>query len=279
MSVQKIRRGLCCAGLVFGLLPVLVQAADKAPGQVTVQWLGHAAFKLTSVSGKVILIDPFITRNPKLSAEQKDLAKLGKIDLILVTHAHGDHVGDGPVLAKQHNVLLYAPAGLNDTLVALGELPGELAPRFNKGGVITPLGDGIKITMTRAEHSSEYKWSNPKTGQAEVHVGGEPAGFIIEFENGFKVYHLGDTGLFGDMALIGSYYRPDLILIPVGGHFVLSPKDAAHATRHYLKPKLAIPMHYGTNPNLKGTPEEYIAALGPGATRVLNLKLWETVRF
>ena len=279
MSVQRIFRGLCCAALVFGLFPALVQAADKLPGQVTVQWLGHAAFKLTSVSGKVILIDPFITKNPKLSAEQKDLAKLGKIDLILVTHAHGDHVGDGPLLAKQHNAPLYAPAGLNDSLVALGELPGELAPRFNKGGVITPLGDGIKITMTRAEHSSEYKWSNPKTGLAEMHVGGEPAGFIIEFENGFKVYHMGDTGLFGDMALIGSYYRPDLVLIPVGGHFVLSPKDAAHATRHYLKPKHAIPMHYDTNPNLKGTPEEYIAALGQGTTKVLNLKLWETVKF
>ena len=279
MCVQILRRGLCCAGLVFGLFPALAQAADKPPGRVTVQWLGHAAFKLTSVSGKVILIDPFITGNPRLSAEQKDLSKLGKIDLILISHAHGDHVGDGPALARRHNAPLYAPAGLSDTLVALGELPGELAPRFNKGGVIAPLGDGIRITMTRAEHSSEYKWANPKTGQTEVHVGGEPAGFILEFENGFKVYHLGDTGLFGDMALIGSYYRPDLVLIPVGGHFVMSPKDAAYATRHYLKPRQAIPMHYGTNPNLKGTPGEYIAALGQGTTKVLNLKLWETVKF
>ncbi len=276
---MKILRELLWSGLLLVLLPVSAVAANKTEGQVSVQWLGHAAFKFISVSGKVILIDPFITKNPKLSAEQKDLSKPGKIDLILVTHAHGDHVGDGPALAKLHNAPLYGPAGLNDTLVALGELPAELAPRFNKGGVIAPLGEGIKITMTRAEHSSEYKWTNPKTGQAEVHVGGEPAGFIIEFENGFKVYHLGDTGLFGDMALIGSYYRPDLALIPVGGHFVLSPKDAAHATRLYLKPKYAIPMHYGTNPNLKGTPEEYIEALGKGTTKVLNLKFWETVKF
>lgn len=276
---MKTRHVLLWSGLLLGLFPTLSLAADKAEGQVSVQWLGHAAFKLTSVSGKVILIDPFISKNPKLSADQKDLAKLGKVDLILVTHAHADHVGDGPALARQYNAPLYAPAGLNDTLVALGELPNELSPRFNKGGAIAPLGAGITITMTRAEHSSEYKWNNPKTGQAEVHVGGEPAGFIIEFENGFKVYHLGDTGLFGDLALIGSYYQPDLVLIPVGGHFVLSPKDAAYATRHYLKPRYAIPMHYGTNPNLRGTPEEYIAALGQSTTKVLNLKFGETVKF
>ncbi len=276
---MKILHALLWSWLLFGLLPALSPAADKTKGQVSVQWLGHAAFKITSVSGKVILIDPFITKNPKLSVEQKDLSRLGKVDLILVTHAHADHVGDGPALAKLHNAPLYAPAGLNDTLVALGELPGELSARFNKGGVITPLGEGIKITMTRAEHSSEYKWTNPKSGQTEIHVGGEPAGFIIELENGFKVYHMGDTGLFGDMRLIGSYYRPDLVLIPVGGHFVLSPKDAAYATRHFLKPRYAMPMHYGTNPNLKGTPEEYIEALGKSTTKVLNLKFWEVAKF
>jgi len=100
------------SGLLFGLLPAVSLAADKVQGQVSVQWLGHAAFKITSVSGKVILIDPFITKNPKLPAEQKDLSKLGKVDLILITHAHGDHVGDGPTLAKQYNAPLYAPAGL-----------------------------------------------------------------------------------------------------------------------------------------------------------------------
>jgi L-ascorbate metabolism protein UlaG (beta-lactamase superfamily) len=278
MRASGLVRVLGC-GLLLGLSTLPSPAADKPAGQVKVQWLGHAAFKLTSVSGKVILIDPFITGNPKLPVEHKDLAKLGKVDLILVTHAHGDHVGDGPELAKRHNVPLYGPAGLNSTFVALGELPKELSPRFNKGGVIAPLGDGIKITMTRAEHSSEYTWKNSKTGGTEMHVGGEPAGFIIEFENGFKVYHLGDTGLFGDMAFIGSYYRPDLVLIPIGGHFVMNPKDAAHATNQYLKPRYAVPMHYGTNPNLKGTPQEYIAALGKSTTKVLNLKFWEEVAF
>ena len=96
MSVIQIRRILGYLGLLFGFIPALSLAADKVASQVTVQWLGHASFKLTSVAGKVILIDPYITKPPKLSVEQKDLTKLGKVDLILVTHAHGDHEGDGP---------------------------------------------------------------------------------------------------------------------------------------------------------------------------------------
>jgi L-ascorbate metabolism protein UlaG (beta-lactamase superfamily) len=280
-SSHRLARYLAAAALALGtvataLAPGLARAAD---GKVTVQWFGQSAFKITSPTGKVILVDPFLTKNPKTPPEHKDLAALGRIDLILVTHAHGDHVGDGPVLAKRHQVPLYGPAGLNDTLVALGELPQDLSPRFNKGGVIQPLGDGIRITMTRAEHSSEYRWTNPQTGQQEIHVGGEPAGFVIELENGFRIYHMGDTALFGDLGLIAEYYRPDLILIPIGGHFVMGPEDAAHATRRYLKPRFAIPMHYGTNPMLKGTPEEYVRALGQTDTKVLALSPGEQVQF
>lgn len=270
---RRLLAGLLLA-IGYGLGPV-----SEAAGQVTVQWLGQAAFKITTASGKVILIDPWLTKNPKTPEAYKDLKALGKVDLVLVTHGHGDHVGDGPALAKMHNAPLYGPAGLNDTLLALGLLPENLSRRFNKGGVITPLGPEIRITMTRAEHSSEFRWQNPQSGKTEVHVGGEPAGFIIEFENGFKIYHMGDTGLFGDMQFIGSYYKPDLVLIPIGGHFVMNPADAAYATNHYLKPRFAIPMHYGTNPNLKGTPQEYLAALGKTETKVHDLKPGEQVRF
>lgn len=268
---------ICFVFLVVALaqmIPSSIQAQDN--DKVRLQWLGHAAFKITSVKGKVILIDPFITKNPKTPPALKDLSKL-KPDLILITHAHGDHVGDGPALAKQYKVPLYAPAGLNDSFTALGILPNALSPRFNKGGTVTPLGEGIRITMTRAEHSSEFRWTNPKTNKTEVHVGGEPAGFIIELENGFKIYHMGDTGLFGDMKLIGDYYKPDVVLIPIGGRFVMDPKDAAYAIRQYLKPKVVIPMHYGTKAYLKGTPAEFIKALGKTNTKVLVLKLGEEV--
>ncbi len=259
-------------------------AADRRPlgaqgGQVQVLWLGQAAFRLTTPSGKVIMIDPFLTDNPKTPSAWKSLDALGKIDLILVTHAHGDHLGDAPALARKNNAPLWGPAGMNQSLVTLGVLPAELAPRMNKGGVITPLGPNIKITMTRAEHSSELLWGNPLTGKDETHVGGEPVGFIIEFENGSKLYHMGDTGLFADMKFIGEYYKPDLVLIPIGGHFVMSPQDAAYATREYLRPKLAVPMHYGTFPVLKGTPEEYIQALGTTSTRVVPLNPGDALLF
>ena len=155
-SLHRPAPGPVTAALMLGIVvstlaPGFALAAD---GKVTVQWFGQSAFKITSVGGKVILIDPFLTKNPKTPAEHKDLAALGKVDLVLVTHAHGDHVGDGPALAKTHQAPLYGPAGLNDTLVALGELPPELAPRFNKGGVIQPLGDGIRITSDLVEEAT-----------------------------------------------------------------------------------------------------------------------------
>jgi len=265
MRTTRLVTGL--GGLVVMAMLALVPARAQT-GKAEIQWLGQAATKITTPGGKVIVIDPWLTTNPKTPAQYKNLDALGKVDLILVTHAHGDHLGDAPELAKKHNVPMWAPAGLQNSLVTLGILPTNLAPRMNKGGVITPLGPDIKITMTRAEHSSEMVWKNPATGKDETHVGGEAVGFIVQLENGFKVYHMGDTGLFGDMRLIGEYDKPDLLLIPIGGHFVMSPQDAAVATRDFIKPKVAIPIHYGTIPQLKGTPEEYIQALGPTSVKV-----------
>ncbi len=266
------------------LLALLLTLALAVPawaqgGKVEILWLGQSATRITTPTGKVIVIDPFLTKNPKTPPEWKNLDALGKVDLILVTHAHGDHLGDAPELAMKHKASVWGPAGLDQSLVTLGVLPAELAPRMNKGGVITPLGPDIRITMTRAEHSSELLWKNPATGKDETHVGGEPVGFIIELENGFKIYHMGDTGLFGDMKLIGAYYKPDLVMIPIGGHFVMSPKDAAYATREFLKPKFAIPIHYGTFPPLKGTPQEYMQALGQTATKVFPINPGDKLQF
>jgi L-ascorbate metabolism protein UlaG (beta-lactamase superfamily) len=267
------------AALVVAAMVWMLGAAGAQQGKIEIQWLGQATTKITSVTGKVIMIDPFLVNNPKTPAQYKNLDALGKIDLILVTHAHGDHIGDAPDLAKKHNVPIFAPAGLNQTLMTLGVLPANLVPRMNKGGIVTPLGPDIKITMTRAEHSSELLWKNPATGKDETHFGGEPAGFIVELENGFKVYHMGDTGLFGDMRWIGEYYKPDLILIPIGGHFVMNPQDAAVATRDFIKPKHAVPIHYGTFPVLKGTPEEYIKALGQTSIKIHAIQPGDKLTF
>lgn len=244
-------------------------------------WLGQAAFKLTTVSGKVIVIDPWLKANPLTPAEYKDWANLGKIDLILVTHGHGDHIADAPGLALLNKARVFAPGDLNQTLAVLKVLPPELAPRMNKGGTVTPFADqpAIKITAVKAEHSSVYVWKNPATGSDETHVGGEPVGFIIELENGLKIYHMGDTGLFGDMKFIGDYYRPDVLLIPIGGNFTMNPADAAYATREWIRPKMAIPMHYGANPLGKGTPAEFIEALGKVATEVRAMKPGEKIQF
>ena len=264
--------------LVLALFVPSLLVAQPA-GKLEVLWLGQAAFKITSPGGKVIVLDPFLVNNPKTPAEYKNLDKLGRVDLILVTHGHGDHVGDVKELAAKTGAKVYGPAGLIATLVDLGWITGEQGVRFGKGGRVQPLGPQITITQVRAEHSSEVTVTDPATKKSTTHPGGEPAGFIIEVENGFKVYHMGDTGLFGDMKLIAEYYKPDLILMPIGGHFVMDPKDAAYATREWLKPKFVVPMHYGTFPVLKGTPQEYITALGQTSTKVFPINPGDKLEF
>jgi len=281
--MKHVLRNIAGIAAALALLAGCATAPAPAPeagksGAIEVLWLGQSAMRITTVSGKVILVDPYLTANPKTPAQYKNLDALGKIDLILVTHGHGDHLGDAPALSKKHNVVLYGPAGLNQALTTLGILSADLSQRFGKGGTITPF-PGVKITATHAEHSSEILWTNPATNKPESHIGGEPVGFIIELENGFKIYHMGDTGIFGDMKLIGEYYKPDLIMIPIGGHFVMSPVDAAYVTNNFLKPRFAIPMHYGTIPVLKGTPQEYIGALGNSSTKVFPINPGDKLNF
>lgn len=277
--MPNLLRRLSHAVIAATVLMSALGAAAQS-GKTEVLWLGQASVRITTPGGKVIVIDPWLRTNPKTPASFKNLEALGKVDLVLVTHGHFDHVADAPDLARMHKIPMYGPAGLNQTIATLGVLPVAQAPRFGKGGTIMPFGpEGVKITATRAEHSSEFVWKNPATTKDEVHVGGEPVGYIIEMENGFKVYHMGDTGLFGDMKFIGEYYKPDLLLIPIGGHFVMSPADAAYAVRNYLKPRYALPIHYGTIPVLRGTPEEFAAALGSEAGKMLKVQPGEKVDF
>ena len=276
--MRRLKTLLTTVTLGFALLAT--PAAYAQSGKTEVLWLGQATTRITTPTGKVIVIDPWLLSNPKTPANFKTLEALGKVDLILVTHGHFDHFADAPALAQLHKAPMYGPAGMNQTVATLGILPGELAPRMGKGGTIMPFGpNGVKITAVRAEHSSEIGWKNPATGKDEVHVGGEPVGYIVEMENGFKLWHMGDTGVFGDMKLIGDMYRPDLVLIPIGGHFVMSPKDAAMAVRDMIKPKFALPIHYGTTPLLRGTPAEFESALGSGGAKMLVVNPGEKVEF
>ena len=276
-----------CLGMLFAaayllLVPAVVNAqlaASGVQGKTEILWFGQAGFRIKSPQGKMLLIDPWITGGPKTPPQYKnDLSAVGPIDLLLVTHAHVDHIGDAPAIAKANNTKLYGPADMVTPLVTLGVIPADLGYRFNKTGRVTPL-PGIKVTAVQAEHSSLLVWKNPATEKNEAHPAGEAVGYIIELENGFKIWHMGDTGLFSDMKFISEYYKPDLVLIPIGGNFTMAPDDAAFALRTWVKPKMVIPMHYNSNPLAKGTLAEFQAAMKGSNIKIIPMTEGETVQF
>jgi len=262
------------------VLAVLFSSATAAlaQGKTRLLWLGQAAWRIESPGGKVIVIDPWLTAGPKAPAQYKDLSALGKVDLLLVTHAHVDHIGDAPAIAKMYNTVLYGPADMVTPLIFLGMIPANLGHRFNKSGSVTPH-PGIKVTAVKAEHSSLLVWNNPATGKNEAHAAGEAMGYIIQMENGFRIWHMGDTGLFPDMQFISEHYQPDLVLMPIGGNFTMDPLDAAFAARTWVKPKNVIPMHYGANPLTAGKPEDFVNAMKGGASKVTVMTEGQTVEF
>ncbi len=267
-------KGFCVAAVTAFILTL------SSPAQaVELQWFGQSAFKITTPGGKVIVIDPFITNNPKTPAPFKNLSKLGKVDLILITHGHGDHIGDLAKLAKMTGAKVALNADMGLTIASLGWVDPKKIIRFNKGGPIKPIGDKVTITMVRAEHSSEVRDTDPGTGKTTMLPGGEPAGYIIEMEDGYKIYHAGDTDVFADMKYIAEYYKPDIALLPIGGHFTMDPAHAAYAIKTLLKTKTVVPMHYGTFPPLKGTPQQLKAALGDFPVNIVVMKPGESREF
>jgi len=262
--------------IVAVLLAFATVAAHAADG-VEIKWFGQSAVKLTTPGGKVIVIDPFITQNPVTPKEDKDLAKIGKVDLILVTHAHGDHWGDTAALAKMTGAPVALNADFGNTIAALGLVPRDQIIGFNKSGPIHPLGKDITITMVHAEHSSDFVYT--KDGRTTVFPGGEPAGYIVRLENGYTIWHMGDTGVFGDMAWIAEYYQPDLVLVPIGGHYTMDPEHAAYAVNDLIGPDMVVPIHYGTFPALEGTPARFEDALGDTDAQLVVMKPGETRAF
>lgn len=231
--------------LTLTLIPASLPAAEIGKG-VQITYLGHSAFKLISPQGVVILLDPFLKNNPKTPAALKEI---DRADLILVTHGHGDHLGDTLSIAQKTNASVVAIAELSGYLTKKGI---KNAVRMNKGGTYTA--KGIRITMVNALHSSSI------TEGDQVVYAGDPAGFVVRFENGFSVYHAGDTAVFSDMKIIGDLYKPDLAFLPIGSHFTMDPAEAAYAGK-LIQPKYVVPMHYGTWPVLTGTAEEFAQLL------------------
>jgi L-ascorbate metabolism protein UlaG (beta-lactamase superfamily) len=246
-----------------------------------VLWLGHATFRFTSPSGKVIVVDPFLKKNPRAPARYKNLAALGKVDLILVTHGHTDHIADLAELAALTGANVVAPYELAVGLVALGMVDGSKMIGMNKGGTVTPLGPSIKVHMVHAEHSSSADLLSlkPDAQGARYMNGGSAVGYVVEFENGFRVYISGDTDVFGDMALVNRFFKPDLALVCIGGHYTMDPEHAAYAVRELIKPKQVIATHWGTLPLINRTPAEFKAALGDAPVKVLDMKPGDTLKF
>ena len=208
---------------------------------IKLTWLGHATFLIESPEGKKILIDPWVMNNPMTPADKK---KFDNIDVMLCTHGHGDHIGDAVELAKKHDPKV---VGVYELCLWMNKKGAKQIMPMNKGGS-QEVGD-VYVTMVHADHSCGIE------DDGQIIYGGEPCGYVITFKNGVKIYHAGDTNVFGDMQLIHELYQPDIAMLPVGDVFTMGPREAAHACK-LLKPKAVIPMHFGTFPLLTGTPQE-----------------------
>ena len=230
---------------------------------VAIQYFGHSTFLFTTPGGSKLLIDPWVEGNPACPPELK---KIDSIDTMLITHGHFDHVQDAVALALQHRPQI----GCNFEIGVWLEGKGvQNVNSMNKGG--TQQINDLRVTMVDAHHSSGLQ-----DDDGSIVYGGEAAGYVLEFENGFRIYYAGDTCVFGDMKIISELYQPELIFFPIGDHFTMDPREAAYACR-LTNAKKVIPMHYGTFPLLKGTPQELQELTRDIGTQVLTLAPGETL--
>jgi len=224
---------------------------------VSVTWLGHASFRVDSPGGKRIYVDPWLG-NPKCPESEQEPER---VDVIALTHGHGDHVGETVELSKKFSPEIIALVELKTWLGNQGAEVGEM-PGPNKGGTVEAA--GCRFTITNAFHSS---------GADDGTSLGAATGIVAELEDGKQVYFAGDTCVFGDMQLIGRIYSPDVAILPIGGHFTMDPREAGVALE-LLGTKRGIPCHYGTFPLLAGTPAE-LREQAPGV-EVIELQPGET---
>lgn len=206
-----------------------------------ITWLGHATVLIESAKGTRVLVDPFIEGNPKYP---KQFMLPPKIDYVLLTHGHGDHISDAVPVAKNYGATVVAIYELADYIAKQGV---EKTIGINLGGTVD-IGD-MSATMVDAKHSSG---AQDKDG---THYVGVAAGFVITPKSGPVLYHAGDTAVFGDMRLIGELYKPEIAMLPIGGYYTMGPREAALAAK-YLGAKTILPLHWGTFPVLTGTPAE-----------------------
>jgi L-ascorbate metabolism protein UlaG (beta-lactamase superfamily) len=263
----------------MGWLAALALASRAAAQETKLKWFGHAAFAITTPKGKILLIDPWLRNpsNPEGNDNKDPLAAVSKVDYILLTHGHRDHVGDAVEIAKKTGALLIANPELAGNLVKLTDFPAKQAQDniMQMGGEIQIADGEVTIAMTEAVHSSSV--FNPKAGpnDPERAYGGSPAGFVIMIRNGPTIYHTGDTAYFKDLEIIGETYSIDVALINISQ---MGAKMSARAAQS-VRAKLAVPMHFGTFPGLLQTADEFAANLNQMKIPFFQMKPGDTVTF
>ena len=267
--------------LLLVLIPGLVNM--ETARETKIRWFGHAAFSIITPNGKTLLIDPWLKNpsNPEAKDGKDPLAAVSKVDYILLTHGHRDHVGDAVEIAQKTGAVLISNPELAGNLVKLAGFPGKQAETdaiMGIGGEIQ-LADGeVTVAMTPAIHSSSV--FNPRAGanEPERAYGGNPSGFVVAIKDGPTIYHSGDTAYFKDMETIGENYSIDVALLNIGGHFGMEPKMAAKAAQS-VRAKLAIPQHFGTFPGISQNAEVFARELKKVKVRFHEMKPGETITY
>jgi L-ascorbate metabolism protein UlaG (beta-lactamase superfamily) len=277
MKITRKSVWVVCFILLLGF------ASQTAAQETRLKWFGHAAFSISTPQGKILLIDPWLKNpsNPEAKDGKDPLITVPKVDYILLTHGHRDHVGDAVEIAKKTGAVLITNPQLAANLVKLADFPGKQAETdaiMGIGGEIQIADGEVTVAMTPAIHSSSV--FNPKAGpnEPERAYGGNPAGFVIVIKNGPTIYHSGDTAYFRDMETIGENYSIDVALLNIGGHFGMEPKMAAKAAQS-LRAKLAIPHHFGTFPGIVQKADDFAGDLKKLKINFYEMKPGETLSF
>jgi L-ascorbate metabolism protein UlaG (beta-lactamase superfamily) len=236
--------------------------ASSRPSRLSITWLGHATFLLRSPLGVRLLFDPWLTLNPSCPEDRK---KIDALDLMLITHAHSDHCADAMTISRATGAAVVAPFEL---AVWLEQKGLRNVKAMNVGG--SQVLHGVAVTMVTAVHSSAA------IEEGRITCLGPAVGYVLRFEDGLTVYFAGDTALFGDMRLIGDMYAPQMAFLPIGDRFTMGPEAAARACE-WLRVRQVVPMHYGTFPELTGTPARLRTLVEPLGVQVLALRPGETV--